>query len=69
MEEKKRTGYPSIDKPWMKYYREKPLRELDAEQTLYNFIFIESIPYTDNNKQDLKMLRKLGDELVVSGKL
>lgn len=21
MEEKKLTGYPSIDKPWMKYYK------------------------------------------------
>lgn len=33
------TGYPSIDKPQLKFYREKPVREIDTEQTIYNLIF------------------------------
>lgn len=36
---KKMTGYASIDKPWNKFYREKPLVEIDRNQTIYNLIF------------------------------
>lgn len=38
MEEKKLTGYPSIDMPQLKYYRSKPLREFDVNQTVYKLI-------------------------------
>ena len=39
MQEKKLTGYPSIDKPQSKLYREKPVREIQTEQTIYDLIF------------------------------
>ena len=39
MEEKKLTGYPSIDKPQLQFYREKPVREINTEQTIYDLIF------------------------------
>ena len=32
------TGYPSIDKPWIKFYREKPIREFDVNQKFYRLI-------------------------------
>ena len=37
--EKKLTGYPSIDKPWLKYYREEPDRTIITEQTIYQLVF------------------------------
>ncbi len=33
MQEKKMTGYPSIDKPWLKYYK-KTIR-LDKSKSIY----------------------------------
>ncbi len=33
--EKKLTGYPSIDKPWLKYYSENKSIDFDVNQTLY----------------------------------
>ena len=39
MQEKKLTGYPSIDKPQSKYYREKPVREINTDQTIYDLVF------------------------------
>ena len=38
-EEKKLTGYPSIDKPWNKFYRDIPIRKIDTEQTIYELVF------------------------------
>lgn len=38
MEEKKVTGYPSIDMPQLKFYRAKPLREFNVNQTMYRLI-------------------------------
>ena len=35
MEEKKVTGYPSIDKPWLKYYSEEAIRAELPNDTLY----------------------------------
>lgn len=35
MEEKKLTGYPSIDKPWLKYYLTRPIISLPQQTTLY----------------------------------
>lgn len=33
------TGYPSIDKPWMKYYRKTPIKEIAVNQTIYEMVF------------------------------
>ena len=35
----RQTGYPSVDKPWVKYYREKPIREFNVEQCTYQLIY------------------------------
>lgn len=33
------VGYPSIDKPWLKYYREEPIKEINPNQTIYEMVF------------------------------
>lgn len=38
-EEKVLTGYPSIDKPHNSFYRSKPIRVINAEQTIYEMVF------------------------------
>ena len=45
--DKKLTGYPSIDKPWLKYYSEEAINAPLPEKTLYQYIW-------DNNKNYLK---------------
>lgn len=37
--EKGLTGYPSIDKPHYKFYRDIPIREIDVNQTIYELVF------------------------------
>ena len=37
-EEKKLTGYPSIDKPWLKYYSEKAKNASLPKCTIYEYI-------------------------------
>lgn len=37
--EKDFAGYPSIDRPQDRFYRTKPVRELETEQTIYELIF------------------------------
>lgn len=44
-----RTGYVSIDKPQYKYYREKPIREFDMNQTLYQQVFNSNKDNMDYN--------------------
>ena len=39
MEEKKLTGYPSIDRPQEKFYRKQPVRDIKTEQTIYELVF------------------------------
>lgn len=39
MEEKKLTGYPSIDKPWLKYYSEEAIRAPLPECTIYDYLW------------------------------
>lgn len=46
-EEKVLTGYPSIDKPWLKYYSEETINAPLPEKTLYQYIY-------DNNKDFLQ---------------
>ncbi len=36
--EKKMTGYPSIDKPWLKYYSEKAINTPTPECSIYDYI-------------------------------
>ena len=43
MQNKQLTGYPSIDKPWLKYYTEEALAMKAPECTVYRNIY-------DNNK-------------------
>lgn len=38
MEEKILTGFPSLDKPWMKYYSEKARKEKLPECTMYELL-------------------------------
>lgn len=38
MEEKKLTGYPSIDKPWLKYYGEEAISAPLPECTMYEYV-------------------------------
>lgn len=33
------TGYPSIDKPWNRFYRDIPMMNIDTNQTIYNMVF------------------------------
>lgn len=47
MEEKKLTGYPSADKPWLKYYSEEAIRAPLPECTMYELL-------KENNKDHLK---------------
>ena len=46
MDEEKRTGYPSIDKPWLKYYSEEAINAPLPECTMYEYIW-------QNNKDHL----------------
>ena len=39
MEEKKLTGYPSIDKPWLKYYSEEAIHAVVPEGTIFQNIY------------------------------
>lgn len=51
-ENKPLTGYPSIDKPHLKYYRDVPVRNIKVEQTIYQMVFEEN-----RNNLDLPALR------------
>lgn len=46
MDTQKTTGYPSIDKPWMKYYSEEALHSEIPKCTMYEYIY-------DHNKSHL----------------
>lgn len=48
MEEKKLTGYPSIDKPWLKYYTEDAINAKLPEGTMYQAIFRNNADRLDN---------------------
>lgn len=38
MEEKKLTGYPSIDKPWQRYYSEEAIHAPLSEGAMYDYM-------------------------------
>lgn len=40
MEQTNLTGYPSIDKPWLKYYSEEAIKAPLPECSLYDYLYI-----------------------------
>ena len=62
-EERKLTGYPSIDKPWLKYYSEEAINAPLPECTMYQYIW-------ESNKEHLSdiALRYYGTKITY-GKL
>ena len=36
------TGFPSVDKPWLKYYSEEAIQEKLPECTMYDLIYQEN---------------------------
>ena len=70
------TGYVSIDKPQLKYYRDEPIEEINPNQTIYNLIFnnknmdepLLSFLGTDWNKSKLKEeTDRLAERLAADG--
>ena len=55
------TGYPSIDKPWLKYYREEAIQSSLPQKTMYEFLW-------ENNKDNLSdtALRYYGRKITYS---
>ncbi len=47
MEEKKMTGYPSVDKPWLKYYDKKAVSMSLPEGSMYQFLYNANKDYMD----------------------
>ena len=45
MEQTKRTGYPSIDKPWLKYYSEEAINAPLPECTIYEYLYQNNRDY------------------------
>jgi len=48
MEEKKLTGYPSIDKPWLKYYSEEAINAPLPECTIYEYLLENNKAYPED---------------------
>ena len=46
--EKKVTGYPSIDKPWLKYYTEEAINATLPECTIYEYLWESNKDYQSN---------------------
>ena len=49
MQEKKLTGYPSIDKPWLKYYSEEAINNVPLKMTVYENIYEINKDYPNDN--------------------
>ena len=47
-EEKKLTGYPSIDKPWLKYYNEEAISAPLPECTIYEYLMENNRDFPDD---------------------
>ncbi len=45
---KKMTGYPSIDKPWLKYYTEEAINAQLPQCTIYEYLFENNKEYKGN---------------------
>lgn len=48
MEEKKLTGYASIDKPWLKYYTEEAINAPLPECTMYEYVWNNNIDHLND---------------------
>lgn len=48
MEQKKLTGYPSVDKPWLKYYSEEIMNKELPQCTAYELLWQSNKEYCDN---------------------
>lgn len=48
MEERKLTGYPSIDKPWLKYYSEEAISAPLPKYTVYEYLWESNKDHLDN---------------------
>ena len=48
MENKNLTGYPSIDKPWLKYYSEEAINAKLPECTIFKYLWDSNKEYLDN---------------------
>ena len=46
--EKYLTGYPSIDKPWLKHYTEEWTKDLIPKKTVYRNIYDNNIAYKND---------------------
>jgi len=46
--EKELTGYPSIDKPWFKYYRVESINARLPHKTMYQMVYDENKDYPDD---------------------
>ena len=44
-EEQKRTGFPSVDKPWLKYYSREAIETLIPEATIYEYLVEKNRAY------------------------
>lgn len=47
-EEKETTGYPSIDKPWLRYYTEDAINSVPFKGSIYKHIYDRNGKYMDN---------------------
>lgn len=72
MKEKTLTGYPSIDKPWLKYYSEETINAPLPECTIYEYIWEKNKGQLDNtalNYFDYKITyRELFDNIEKTAK-
>lgn len=42
------TGYPNIDKPWLKHYTEEQVKAPDVEKTAYRYLYDENKDFLDD---------------------
>ena len=43
-----RIGYPSIDKPWLKYYSEEAINAPLPECTIYEYVWMNNKEFPNN---------------------
>ena len=48
VEEKTLTGYPSIDKPWLKYYSNELINATLPDCTIYEYMRNNNVEYLDD---------------------
>ena len=60
MEEKKLTGYPSIDKPWLKYYSEEAIRADVPKGTIFQNVHIGFSQQQPKQQQHVPALQRAG---------